>query len=117
MGGSPDSVSLPGDLKMHQAKFYCITRCVALKRTRGLLAMRSLATVSVAPVRLLLLKVAFLPRRHRRVNSVLTPFLAPVLTFPNTTFRVTNTFSYSPVGVSTLIHTPWNLVIAPWYSI
>ena len=24
--------------KMHQAKFYCITRCVALKRTRGLLS-------------------------------------------------------------------------------
>ena len=36
MGGHRVPVSLPGDLKMHQAMFYCITRCVALKRTRGL---------------------------------------------------------------------------------
>lgn len=35
LSGCRDSVSLPGDLKRHQAKFYCITRCVALKRTRA----------------------------------------------------------------------------------
>jgi hypothetical protein len=35
LSGCRDSVSLPGDLKRHQAKFFCITRCVALKRTRA----------------------------------------------------------------------------------
>ena len=35
LSGCRDSVSLPGISKMHQAKFYCITRCVALKRTRA----------------------------------------------------------------------------------
>jgi hypothetical protein len=35
LAGCRDSVSLPGDLKRHQAKFFCITRCVALKRTRA----------------------------------------------------------------------------------
>ena len=35
LSGCRDSVSLPGDLKRDQAKFFCITRCVALKRTRA----------------------------------------------------------------------------------